>query len=176
MTATTFATAVTATVAAIATAATATTAAGSLQRVVELLQFRLLCRTSLNNRTHELQITAGKRMVEVHNYLQWSNFLYSTKDWGAVGTHHLNHIALVDVGRIELAVNGKHLAVKILDMVGVILAVCIGKGDSEVELVTLLQILEVLLKSIECVAHACQKGKWLLTCCLFNLFTLTVTV
>lgn len=176
MTATTFATAVTATVAAIATAATATTAARSLQRVVELLQFRLLCRTSLNNRTHELQITAGKRMVEVHDNLQRSNLLHRSQDWRTVGTHHLNDITLIDVGRVELAVNGEYLAVEILNVVGVILAISIGKWDCKVKGIALLQVLQVILKGIESIAHACQEGERLLACCLLNFLTLTVAV
>ena len=156
--------------------ATATAAARSLQRVIELLEFRLCSRTSLNNATHKLQIATCERMVEVHNNLQWGNLLYGSEDGRTVGTHHLNDIACIDMCRIELAVDSKYLAVKILYVVGVVIAVSIGRRYCKIERITLFKILEILLKRIKSITDACKESKRLLTCCLLYLFALTVTV
>ena len=115
-------------------------------------------------------------MVKVHNNLHGGNLLYCSQDGRAVGTHHLNYITHINVSRVELTVDGKHLTVKVLNVVGIILAVSVGKGDCKVEGVALLQILQGILKSIEGVSHAAQELKGLFTGCLFNLFTLTITV
>jgi hypothetical protein len=157
-------------------AASAATAARSLERIVELLELGLFGRARINNRAHKLQVAAGKRVIEVHNNLERGNLLHCTKDGRAVGTHHFNNIAGIYVCRIELAINGEHLTVKILNVVGVILAISIGKWDCKVKGIALLQVLQVILKGIESIAHTCQEGERLLACCLLNFLTLTVAV
>ena len=85
-------------------------------------------------------------MVEIHYNLHRSNLLDCTEDWRTVGTHHLDHVTRVDVGRVELAVDSEYLAVEILHMVRVLLAIGIGKRECEIEVVTFLEVLEVLLE------------------------------
>ena len=176
MTATTLAATIAATAAAIAAAATATATARSLQRVIELLQLRLLCGTSLDNAADKLQVATGKRMIEVHNHLERSNLLHGSQDGRAVGAHHLNDIAFVDVCRVELAVNGEHLAVEILNVVGVILAVCLGRGYYKVESITFFQILKISLKSIERKVESADEAERLFACCFLHILGNAVTM
>ena len=157
-------------------AATAATTLRSTQRVIEFLHFGLGGGARIYHGAKELQIATGQGVVEIHYHLYGSNLLHCTQNGRAVGTHHLHHITCVYVLRVELAINGKHLAVEILNVVGVVVAICIFRCDGEIKCIALLQVLEIFLKCIEGVTHAREKLKRLLACCLFNLLTLAITV
>ena len=73
-------------------------------------------------------------------------------------------------------INSEHLAVEILNMVGVILAICIGKRNGKIKSIALLQVLEVLFKGVESVTYTCKKGKRLFAGCLLNLLALFATM
>ena len=124
------------------TAASAATAvaSGGLKRVEEFVNLFLGCGTRLYHATHKLKVTTGQRVVEVHHHLHGGNLFHCAEDGRAVAAHHFHNVAVENVCRVELSVDGKHLAVKILNVVGVILAVCLGRGDYKVKSIAFIQV------------------------------------
>ena len=164
MTSAVAATVVVATTVATATAAVAATSAAALtgDDVDECLYLLLSGIVHREHLTFEGEAHTCIGVVEVDGYGLVLYLHYETVHALAIGIHEGDDVAGVDLLVVKLAVHAEDLLVHVEHEVLAAVAVGLLLGEGEVEGVALLQVLELLLESLEGEAQTCGKLERLL--------------
>ena len=174
MTSAVAATVVVATAVATATAAVAATSATALtgDDVDECLYLLLGGIVHREYLAFEGEAHACVGVVEVDGHGLVLHLYYEAIHALAIGIHEGDDVAGVDLLVVKLAVHAEDLLVYVEHEVLAAVAVGLLLGEGKVEGVALLQVLELLLESLEGEAQTCSKLEGLLGCSLLHELTL----
>ena len=143
-----------ATAAATVVAATATTARQVLDHHLDLLVGGI---PVLEYLTLEIQVAACQRMVGIDGNTVDIYLEHTGHETLIITVHQGNDGTWVDILMVEMSVDGEHLTIHLVNTLRVVVAKSLSLVDDKVELASLLQGDDLLLKSFERYAKAADK-------------------
>jgi len=124
----------------------ATFTAQMVQHVLNLLVGGIAV---LQYHSRELQCAACQRMVRVNGHPVFLHLGHASHEALLVGIHERDHGSFVDVLMVEVAIDGEHFAVQLVNALAVIFAECLGGLKREIKLFARGETHDLLLESIE---------------------------
>ena len=156
------------------TAAAASAAATAAHHACHFSQFFIGRFAAGHYLTDKVQVASGQRMVHIHDDHVVFHFHNTAVDALSFSGHQGYDGTCCNVFVVKLAVNQKNLFRQFDDMVIVIFAVGIGAGDGKVELVTGIQVLDLLFESVQGQSQSGDELEGMFYGSLFGKFTLSV--
>ena len=165
------ATTIATTATAIAAASAATLASDDVDECLNLLLGGIVHREHL---AFEGEAHTCIRVVEVDGHGLVFHLYNESIHALAFSIHEGDDVAGIDLFVVKLAIDAEDLLVYVEDILFVAVAVCFVLGEGKVEGVALLQVIELLLESLEGEAQTCSKLEGLLCSSLLYEFFCTV--